>query len=225
MKSSNVRSFELGLLPSVQNKHLFCAEIIESNVRSFIAHAWKWDSFPSFGSLVFVPHDDYAILGCVTHVETGSLDPSRHPIAYQKTQSELLSEQPQIFELLRTVFTVQVLGYYQYAQQAHEQGSFHYKIPPRPGKIHNFVGICSSSMHELFFKEQDYLHLLFSSSLQEQVIDELLLAIMSNLRGQSITISPIVRSMCAYFPLLVGNDYRRMKRFLKRVAPLIETVS
>lgn len=222
MMSSNVCSFESALLPTAQNKHLFCAEIIESNIRSFIAHAWKWDSYPSFGSLVFVPHDSITILGCVTHIETGSLDPSRHPIAYQKTESELLAEQPQIFELLRTVFTVHILGYYQHPARAKSFGPVSYTTAPRPCKIHSFVGVCSSIMHEFFFQQSDYLHLLFASSLPEHIIDDLLLAIITNLAWQKIDVTSIIRSICEQFPLFVGNDYRRMKRFLKRVTPLTQ---
>ncbi len=221
MMSSNICSFESALLPAAQNKHFFCAEVIESNIRSFVAYAWRWDSYPSFGSLVFAPYESISVLGCVTHIETGSLDPSRHPIAYQKTESELLAEQPQIFELLRTVFTVHILGYYQHPKKEESYGNILYAMAPRLCKIHNFVGICSSTMHEYFFQKSDYLHLLFASSLPDHIIDDLLIAIITHLITQKIDVSPIIRAICEQFPLFVGNDYRRMKRFLKRITPLI----
>ncbi len=152
------------------------------------------------------------VLGCVTQVRTGSIDPSRYPFTYQKTELELLNEQPQIFEFLRTVFDVQILGYID-----KKQNEVCYLLPPIPCKIHSFVRECSVDLTKKFFQEPLYLHVLFSSPNQNSNPDELLLAILNRLAFEKILTQVILDEFCQTFSLLTGNDYRRLKLFLKRV--------
>ena len=94
-----------------QNKHPFFAEVIESSLDHYTAQCWEWKQFPTFGSLVSIQDKELQVLGLVTGIQTGSMDPSRTPFAYQKTEEELEREQPQIFAFLKTTFTVQACGY------------------------------------------------------------------------------------------------------------------
>ncbi len=94
-----------------QNKHPFFAEVIESSLDHYTAQCWNWKQFPTFGSLVSIQDKELHILGIVTNIQTGSMDPSRTPFAYQKTEEELEREQPQIFAFLKTTFSVQACGY------------------------------------------------------------------------------------------------------------------
>lgn len=190
----------------------FFAEVIESNLHSFTAQSWKWDDFAEFGSLVQVESDKNIILGCVTHVQTGSLDPMRSPFPYQKTESELMAEQPQIFEFLRTIFIVQILGHIN-----KNQNKIFYTLPPVPCKIHSFVKESSSETVSSFFKEPFYLHILFKFLNQNPNFDELLLAILHRLTTLQCLTQPILDDFYQTLSLLTGNDYRRLKLFLKRV--------
>lgn len=193
------------------------AEIIASTLDHFIAQSWKWDHFPNFGSLIEVTNNQTTIVGCVTHVETGSMDPLRSPFPYQKTESQLLAEQPQIFEFLRTTFKVQILGYFEH-QDPH---NITYQLAPKPCKIHSFVAQSSPEKMRLFFGKADYLHLLFAFAHQIPNIDELLLAIIHQLTHQKLFSQEHFESLCEMYSLLTANDYRRMKLFLQRIEKLI----
>jgi hypothetical protein len=198
------------------NKPSCFAEVIESNLDHFTAQCWQWDFFPSFGNLVCVQDSTKIVLGIVTNISTGSIDPTRTPLAYQKTEEELQLEQPQIFEFLRTTFTVQIVGY---IEHAHAEKII-YLLPPTPCKIHAFVASCSPSIINQFFEHNDYLHLLFAFAQAIPNLDELLLAIIKHRMMMITDTSPFIDDFCQIFTLLTGNDYRRLKLFLKRVEAL-----
>lgn len=186
------------------------AEVIESSLDTFLAQSWKWDAFPQFGSLVQVQQNELTILGCVISIKTGSMDPLRYPFPYQKTEEELKKEQPQIFEFLKTMFTVKVLGY-------KTQESLYYQLPPTPAKIHAFVESAPQELASRFFANPDFLYRLFATQPAIPNFDDLLLAIFQNLAQQKRLSSDIINSFCQTLSLLTGNDYRRMKLFLRRV--------
>src|SRR5688500_18584413 len=108
------------------------AEVIESSLTGWLAQSWSWDTFPNFGSFVAIETKNRTVFGIVHQVQTGSMDPVRYPFPYQKTEEELLREQPQIFEFLKTTFSCITIGY-------QEKRIFSYLIAPEPPKIHSFV--------------------------------------------------------------------------------------
>lgn len=185
------------------------AEVIESSLDTYLAQCWQWNTFPRFGSLVQAKSNNLIILGCVTHIQTGSMDPMRYPFPYQKTEKELLTEQPQIFEFLKTTFQVKVLGY--------QEENILYLLPPYPCKIHTFIQTASSPLVATFFNKPDFLYLLFSSSHQIAHFDDLLLAILKQLDESKKLTPALLDSFCQTLSLLTGNDYRRMKLFLRRM--------
>jgi hypothetical protein len=178
------------------------AEIIESHLDHYTAQCWQWDNFPIFGSLVIVQENLRTVLGIVSAAATGSIDPTRTPFPYQKTEAELKAEQPQIFEFLQTTFTVQIVGYYHH-DNPHK---IFYLLPQTPCKIHSFVAPASQPLAEHFFSHAEYLHLLFSFAHTIPNLDELLLAIMQ----QHHAITPLdqarIDDFCQTFALLTGND-------------------
>ncbi|MFA6262944.1 MAG: hypothetical protein WCW33_00460 [Candidatus Babeliales bacterium] len=192
------------------------AEIIESHLDHYTAQCWQWDNFPIFGSLVMVEEATRTVLGVVSTVATGSIDPTRTPFPYQKTEAELKAEQPQIFEFLQTTFTVHVVGYCHREQR----DKFLYLLPPTPCKIHAFVGTASPAVVSQFFTRADYLHLLFAFATTLPNLDELLLAIMQQQNHNKPLSQTNIDEFCQTFALLTGNDYRRLKLFLKRVESL-----
>jgi hypothetical protein len=195
-----------------QNKQF--AEVIESSLSGWLAQSWQWDNFPTFGSLVVVENNKRLLFGIVHQIQTGSMDPVRYPFAYQKTEEELLREQPQIFEFLKTTFSCLIIGY----KQNHK---ILYQLAPEPPKIHSFIGIASQELIQEFFANQHYLHTLFGLSNQLFNLDELLLALIKNLVDHSCMSSEKIQNFLQTFALLVGNDYRRLKLFLHRVQPLL----
>lgn len=181
------------------------AEVIESSLIDWIGHSWNWDQFPDFGSLLVVESDEITRFGIVHRVQTGSSDPTRMPFPYQKTEEELLRDQPQIFTFLKTTFHCLSVGY-------KDANSFLYLLPPTPCKMHTFIRPASPQEKELFFAKPFYLPLLFN--LQQEIfnMDELLLAILKKgMQNQSM-----IADFVAMYAILTGNDYRRTKLLLER---------
>lgn len=196
------------------NTHPF-AEVIDSNLTHFIAQSWQWDHFPLFGSLVTISTKKRDILGVVYHIQTGSMDPQRYPFTYQKTEEELINEQPQIFTFLKTTFACLILGY-------QEKGIIHYTVSPEPPKIHAFVHNTDQDTLKTFFYQDLYLHILFNATQYVQNLDELLLALVKQQKLLNILSEQKLHQIINTFCLLTGNDYRRLKLFLQRVQALVE---
>ena len=192
----------------------YFAEVIESSLTGWLAQSWAWDTFPSFGSFVAIEGNKRTIFGIVHQVQTGSMDPVRYPFPYQKTEEELLKEQPQIFEFLKTTFSCATIGY-------QEKKSISYFIAPEPPKIHSFIAYPDIETSKVFFASSRYLHLLFSHSAQIFNIDELMLALLRQHQEINILTKEKINSFMQTYSLLTGNDYRRLKLFLQRVEPMM----
>lgn len=190
------------------------AEIIESSLHNWISQSWQWNQFPTFGSLVTVTTKKRTLFGIVHQIQTGSMDPTRYPFPYQKTEQELLAEQPQIFEFLKTTFSCVVVGY-------QEQNTIFYLVAPEPPTIHTFVSTTPLQLSKQFLSENLYLSVLFGQAGQLGNIDELLLAILKYQKSLNILPSEQLDSFIAQFSLLTGNDYRRLKLFLQRVQNIV----
>jgi len=192
------------------------AEVIESSLSGFLAQTWQWDRFPVFGSLVCVDAGTRTLYGIVHQVRTGSMDPVRYPFAYQKTEVELMAEQPQIFEFLKTTFNALIIGY-------QEKGRFYYTSAPQPAKIHAFITQTPKDLCKQFLYQDQYLHLLFGLQSELFNLDELLLALIAYQASLGIMHKERIARFIQIFCLLTGNDYRRLKLFLQRMQPMITT--
>lgn len=190
------------------------AEIIESSLHTWRAQSWRWDDFPQFGSLVTIQTAERKLYGIVHHIQTGSSDSSRIPFAFQKTEEELLREQPQIFAFLTTTFNCLGVGY-------QEAGTLRYQWAPEPPKIHAFVNRASTQEYADFFSSEQYIHSLFGFSNQLLQIDELLLAVIKQLADRKLITDTLLQQLVANFSLMTGNDYRRLKLFLQRLTPCL----
>ncbi len=191
------------------------AEIIESHLTHYTAQCWTWNTFPSFGSLVVVADGPTTTFGIVTAAQTGSIDPTRTPFAYQKTEAELLSEQPHIFEFLKTTFTVQICGYT-------NSNKITYGIPATPCKIHTFVSEASTQQITAFFSSAEFIELLYGFSQQIPNLDELLLAIIRYLKTHLLVTPALLEDLSHRIALLSGNDYRRIKVLLSRLETAVK---
>ncbi|HLC07539.1 MAG TPA: hypothetical protein VJJ26_05165 [Candidatus Babeliales bacterium] len=192
----------------------YFAEVIESSLTSWLAQSWSWDTFPEFGSFVAIEGKKRTVFGIVHQVQTGSMDPVRYPFPYQKTEEELLKEQPQIFEFLKTTFSCITIGY-------QEKKSISYLIAPEPPKIHSFITRPDAELSKTFFASTRYLHLLFTHSAQIFNIDELMLALLKQYIELNILTQEKLNSFMQTYSLLIGNDYRRIKLFLQRAEHML----
>ena len=221
------------------------AEIIESSCSKFLAQSWDAKVMPKLGSLIQVKTNDTIIFGIITSIQTGSQDPMRYPFTYQKTEEELKREQPQIFEFLKTTFDIQIVGYQPVERtpachaspsvealredrklvsvsQFSSNKTINYSLPSTPPKIHSFVKNSNTNTIKNFFSKTEFLSLLFNAQISN--LDEILLTILKNLNTTNQTRGfdkIFLNKFCSDFALLSGNDYKRLKLFLKRVQSLI----
>lgn len=191
------------------------SEVIESSLSCWLVQSWQWDIVPSFGSLVVIQTPKRQLFGVVHQIQTGSMDPMRYPFPYQKSHEELLQEQPQIFEFLKTTFSCIPLGY-------KEKGTIVYLLAPEPPTIHSFVSVMDTDLAKQFFYHDKYLHLLFNLSSQIAYVDELLLALLKQQIELGILREDKIDRFVQTYSLLIGNDYRRLKLFLQRAQSIIE---
>lgn len=190
------------------------AEVIESSLHTFKAQSWQWDYFPPFGSLVSSVSSGRTIIGIVYQMSTGSMDPGRTPFAYKKTHAQLLAEQPQIFEFLKTTFDCVTIGYEQ-------EGTVRYLVAPEPPAIHSFITPLALSSYKSFLAETHYIQILFAQAGLIGCIDELLLALLVQQQRLNLLTSERIATFIEYFNLLTGNDYRRLKLFLQRAQQIL----
>jgi len=194
------------------------AEIIESSLHTWRAQSWKWDHAPEYAQLLSVTSHNRTMFGIVYDIITGSSDPIRTPIAYQKTEEELKQEQPQIFAFLQTTFSCLILGY-------EEEEHLLYQVAPQPAKIHSFVRSTSEKHGTHFFSQNGYLSLLYNNSGTVIHMEELLLALIKQLSDKNILTQHHFNDITETFSLLTGRDYRKLRLFLQRAERIITSFS
>lgn len=198
----------------MENKIAF-AEVIESSLSGWISQSWQWNRFPVFGSLVTIETQNRTLFGLVYQTQTGSMDPTRYPFPYQKTEQELLAEQPQIFEFLKTTFMSMTVGYLDCGHMVH-------LLAPEPPHIHAFVQEASKEQSAAFFSNEQFLHLIFGAAAQPINVDELLLATLKYQKTLGILTQDRLKRYIQTYSLLIGNDYRRLKFFAQRTEHSID---
>lgn len=191
------------------------SEILESSISSWQAQSWLWDAIPEFGSLVTATSNGRTIFAIIYDISTGPIDPIRQPVPYQKTEEELLKEQPQIFEFLTTSFSSITIGY-------QENGKFFYNLPPQPPKIHTFVHYATQEQYEQCFASEQFLYLLFNSTLPLN-LQELLLAIIKHQLDRKTLTKKRLNAFIESFFMLNKNNYLQTKMFLSRLQQLLQS--
>lgn len=197
-----------------KKEHSF-AEIIDSSITQATGLCWEWSKLPQLCSLVKIQQPPYTLFGLIINIKTGSNDPLRQPFAYQKTEAELLQEQPQIFAFLQTTFTIKILGYKK------DTAALSYLLPPQPSKLHNFITYTTPEETSSFFAAPKFLDLFFSQKESDIDQEELLLALLKNLK-ESIGISPAyIQKICTHRSTMHGIDYKNIKKFMQRIEQII----
>ncbi|MDR3647066.1 MAG: hypothetical protein P4L22_06005 [Candidatus Babeliales bacterium] len=204
-------------IPQSSNSQFF-AEVIESSLDSWVAQSWKWDLFPIFGSIVIIESNNRKFFSIVYQINTGSSDSVRQPFAFQKTKAELLRDQPQIFEFLRTTFSCLALGY-------EEDSEIFHMLSPEPPKIHSFIRQASPIELISFFNNPNYLQIFFSNISKIPNLDELLLALLRHLKQNDVLNHKNFTDFLELYSMLNDNDYKKLKLFLRRIEPVIKEIN
>lgn len=194
------------------SKQTALAEVVSSTLGSFTAHCWSWDTMPALGSLVCIQEKQTTVFGIVYNIQTGSTDPHRSPFPYQKTEDELRTQHPQIFEFLKTTFDVCITG------KSDQENGLLYTLPAFPAKIHQFVSPATLRQQEQFFTNPAFLSLLLSCQESGPGTDDLFLAIISYISEHNLLTRDLFAKYYSTYSLLIGNDYRRLKVLLSRIS-------
>jgi hypothetical protein len=198
----------------INNSHSF-AEVLSSNLTSVQAQCWNWQQPPVFGSLVTIQTAERTVFGIVSNIIIESSDPVRQPVAYQKTEAELLLEQPQIFEFLQTTFHAIIVGH-------QENKRILYHLPPSPPRIHSFVSPATKEMAVRFFERSDFLHLLTQQAHETAHFQELLFAIIKQTKADQILTIDHIYNLLKEIIILLKIDYAAQKIFITRVETLLQ---
>ena len=93
-----------------------------------------------------------------------------------------------------------------------------YALPAQPAKIHTFVHSASLTVLKPFLASAAFLPLLFTAGSAPQQTDELFLAVIDQLANLSLLTPDLFEQYYQTYSLLIGNDYRRLKVLLQRIA-------
>ncbi len=200
----------------IKNNTHFLGEIIESSLALWMAQAWNWKQFPLFGSIIVVHSDSTTIFGLVHSINTGAPDGNRIPYAYQKTEAELMAEQPHIFAFLKTTVACVTIGF-------EKEGMILSQISPEPPRIHAFIAQASPQHIHHFLDNPDFLSLLFSVQLMHSIEEVLLAFVAYVIDLKIISREQLKNKLHAHFDkfyFLTGNDYRRLSLFVQRIEML-----
>ncbi|SHK11905.1 HAS-barrel domain-containing protein [Rhodothermus profundi] len=189
-------------------------EVIESSTRQFVAEVYREQAPPALGSWVQVRQPDgQTVYGLVSHVEIGSVEPGRRPVALGRSPDELRREMPHVLELIRTTFRAQVLAYEE------PGGPIRQTLPPYPASIHAFVEVCPPDIVQRLGPPYDFLRTLVQNPDPAVPVDDLLVAVLRQIynghrdaeREQALIAAGRVLSR------LLRDDHERLQAILRRV--------
>jgi len=188
------------------------AEVIESSTSSFIAECYELYEIPAFGSLVKTTADSTEIYGVVAQAGTAGIEPGRRPVARgkeEKTPEAVYQSSPQLLKLLRSEFTVLVVGYA-------AGGKIFRHLPPQPARIHGFVFTCSPDEVKNFSVSFGFLSHLLNAG-QEINSDEMIAAVVREMSRAQDNPREFLVGAGKELASLLGADYQRLRTILGRI--------
>ena len=187
-------------------------EVIEASTTEFVAQCYELYQSPPLGSLVKTGDQAGEQYGIVYYASTSSLEPGRRPIARGKDEADeaaVYHESPQLLKLLRTEFSVLVVGY-------QEEGKIHYYLPPRPARIHGFVYRCSPDEVSEFGQSLDFLSMLINARLPVTV-EELVAASLRQMSQAYEDPRAFLVAAGKELAIILGGEFNRLKAILERI--------
>ena len=148
------------------------AEVIETSTTEFLAQCLEpedlsFPAMPPFGSWVKAYDEEAAnqIYGVVYHATTSPVDSVHRARALGMSLDELREQQPQIFAMLKTEFSVAIVGFTSMeAGQEHRKKRSYQHLPPRPPQVHQAVYYCDKPEVIGFTEDLDWLRTLLQVS-------------------------------------------------------------
>jgi hypothetical protein len=189
-------------------------EVVEASTTQFVAESYELGESPPFGAFVRVALDARAggngIVGVISQVTTGSVDPGRRPVARgrdESTTDDVYRNNPEIRSLLRTQFFATVIGFV-------EGGEVRQFLPPLPAPLHAFVFACTDIDVRRFCEMIDFLDALANLG-GPAPNDELVAACLRSAMRSGMNNDFLVQAG-RRLALLCDNDVRRLRGILRR---------
>jgi hypothetical protein len=187
----------------------YIAEVVESSTAEIVAECRALNASPPFGTFVRIVSEPVSF-GAVFNIATRSLDPTRRPTAYGKTEEELRLEQPQIFELLRTEFHAVLVGF-------QEGKTMRQSLPPQPPRLHSFVYASDKEEVRAFTSSPDYLRILLNASGQTSSNELIIAACRAALTAHDNDPTYLI-GIGKELSRLLPRDYERLNAIVRRIA-------
>jgi hypothetical protein len=187
-------------------------EVIEASTTEFTAQCYQLFEVPPLGHLVKTSDQPVELYGVVYNATTASIDPGRRPIARggdAQSEDEIYRQSPQLLQLLRSEFSVLVVGHRQ-------DGRLHHYLPPKPARVHSFVYACPQNEVKEFSQSLAFLNMLVNTGLPVPR-DELIAAC---LRQMSATHEDRHRFLVLAgkeLAILLGNQFNQLNAILERI--------
>lgn len=190
-------------------------EVIASSTRQFTAEVYDDAEPPAFGTWVRVsPAQGGTIYALISHIEVGSYDGSREAVALGLTVNERQREMPMVQELLRTTLRAQVLA-------CDDGDRVRQTLPPHPPDIHDFVYPCTDAHVRAMGTPYDFLRTLVQHPDPAVPVDDLLVAVLRQIRAAHAAASEGRTALVAAgrtLSRLLDDDHERLQSILRRVA-------
>ena len=187
-------------------------EVIGVSTTDFVAQCYELYQPPPLGSLVKTGDQGVEQYGIVYYATTSSLEPGRRPIARGRDEADeaaVYRESPQLTKLLRTEFSVLVVGY-------QEDGAVRHYLPPQPARIHGFVYRCSPAEVRGFGQSLGFLSILINARLPVAA-EELVAAALRQMSQAYDDPRAFLVAAGKELALLLGGEFNRLKAVLGRI--------
>lgn len=191
-------------------------EVIETNTAGFIAESDELHRLPDLGALVCVGglDDSRAYYGVVAYGATGGLDTSRKAVRRggdHLADAAIYDRHPELELILRTVFSVAVIGY-------RDGPGFRHVLPALPVPLHYSVHGCDQATIASFCAAPRYLAALLNyhgEIMPEQLVAAHFRWVDGHLNDNHAWLADATRRLAR----LMKRDYDRLATVLEAVAP------
>jgi hypothetical protein len=187
-------------------------EIVEATTTEYTAQCYDLYELPSLGSLVKTTDGEIDLFGIVYNAATASVEPGRRPFVRGKNEPNeeaVFNSNPQLKKLLRSEFSVIIVGYRQ-------SEKLYYYLPSRPAHIHGFVYSCSVEEVKSFSASLEFLDIIFNTRLAlptEEVAG-------AALRQMSLAYEEPRRFLVnagKHLAVILGDDFNRLRIVLGKL--------
>ncbi len=187
-------------------------EVVAADTSGFTGECYELYGLPPLGGLVRTRAAEIEIYGVVALCATTGLEPGRHPVArghHAADEADIMKENPQLAALMRSEFTVTVIGH-------RSEGCLSQYLPPAPARIHSFIYACTDAELAEFGQSFSFLPRLLANQ-GPVASDELTAACLRQLARVQPDRRAFLVAAGKEIAMLLGSEYQRLRQVLERI--------